>query len=65
VSVGGEENQQMNGDLEVQKASADWLVMPLQPIQFLVPTTLSLEQLDDKGEWSEFFRISVDRPPTV
>lgn len=65
VLVGGVENQRVDGELEVPKASSDWLAVPLQPIQFHVPTTLSIEQMDDKGEWSEFFRISVDRPSTA
>lgn len=63
--VGGEENQRLEGEIEVVTATPDLVPLPVQPIQFVVPTTLSFEYQDDEGNWHEFFQINVTRPPTA
>jgi len=65
VNVGGIENQRFEAEVNVVEPSEDWLPIPLQPIQFQVPGPLSSEQLGDDGEWSEFLKINVTRPPNA
>jgi hypothetical protein len=41
--VSGEEDQHVEAEMEVEKPSNEWLVLPLQPIQFKVPGPFTLE----------------------
>ena len=63
VLVDGAEVQRMEGFIEGTQPGEDWLPIVLQPIKLDVPAPLTLEQESSEGEWSEFFRISVIRPP--
>lgn len=61
--IADEENQRIEGEMEVERPGEDWLILPIQPVQFQVPGPMVAQYCDEKDEWKEFFRISVGRPP--
>jgi hypothetical protein len=61
VMVDGVENHRLEAEVVVEQPGEDWVTLPLQPIQFLVPGVLSVEYADETGEWIEFFQIKVVR----
>lgn len=61
VLVDGREDHQIGGELQAERAQEDWLPIPLQPINFQVPSVLSVEQKDESGSWEEFFNIRIER----
>lgn len=63
VKLGDEVQHEVEGQLEVRAAQADWLPIPLQPVQFMVPTSLSIEQQVQGGDWVKFLRTDVQRAP--
>lgn len=62
VMVGNDKNQEVSGDLTFENFKEDWIPIPLQPINFQVPSRLSVEQKMEDGSWNEFFSIDVARP---
>lgn len=64
VLIDAVENHRLEFNVEVVEVSKEWVPILLQPLQFVVPGTLSIDYSDDGQNWKEFFKINVVRQPS-